>query len=301
MAAIVQLHPAVPAAPPGLGGSLPDSGCAGAPIASAIAQTFRAPAGDIPLLDWNGHPIDCSRCAHLALREAGQCEPGHSCMQDAYARRIDRFFRQHRDLAATHLEHPYFEVRAIAARYCDVFHLPPMVEDEDETVRLQVALRVPQRLLQRMVHDVHREVRIRVAQRLDEDHLGQLLKDPDYEVRKVVARRLPVSLLALLADDADLQVRLQVAARVEMPTLWRMAADPAPEVRRVVAERVPHGLLPLLARDEDWLVRWHVASRADAEVLRTLADDPDAEVRARVQERLAAATPVHGMEGVPHG
>ena len=65
-------------------------------------------------------------------------------MQDAYARRIDRFFRTHPRHANRHLDHPYFEVRAIAARYADLFHLAALMADPDETVRLQVALRLPE-------------------------------------------------------------------------------------------------------------------------------------------------------------
>ena len=71
---------------------------------------------DIPVRDWEGRPIACPDCEHAGLQAAGGCAPGRSCMQDAYARRIDRFFRSHRELAARHLGHPYFEVRAIAAR-----------------------------------------------------------------------------------------------------------------------------------------------------------------------------------------
>ena len=65
-------------------------------------------------------------------------------------------FKIDQRLAAQHLQHPYFEVRAISARYTDVFHLPALMRDPDETVRLQVALRLPQRLLQQMKHDEHR-------------------------------------------------------------------------------------------------------------------------------------------------
>ena len=97
---------------------------------------------DIPLLDWRGQPVDCAACAHQTLQAQGGCQPGRSCMQDAYARRIDRFFRAHRELAREQLRHPYFEVRAIAARYADPFQLPALLHDPDETVRLQVALRV---------------------------------------------------------------------------------------------------------------------------------------------------------------
>ncbi len=258
------------------------------------ALRWRAPEGDIPTLDWQGQSLDCSGCRYHALRgrpEPEGCEPGHSCMHDAYARRIDRFFRHHRELAREQLGHPYFEVRAIAARYADPFQLPALLNDPDETVRLQVALRVPQRLLRAMVGDPHREVRIRVAQRIDSDQLSRLVADEDYEVRATVARRLPVALLSLLVNDADLQVRCAVARRLEMPVLWRMACDPAAEVRCLVAERLPPALLAPLLGDAEWRVRWEAAGRAPAELVaqlqRLCRDDDDAEVRLRARERLA--------------
>lgn len=259
-------------------------------------ESGRAPAGDIPVRDWQGGPLDCAGCAHHALTLQGGCEPGHCCMQDAYARRIDRFFRRHPALAGQHLAHPYFEVRAIAARYADLFLLPRLRQDPDETVRLQVALRLPQGQLLALCQDPHREVRIRVAQRLDLAELGRLRHDPDYEVRTVVARRLPLALLPGLSRDPDEQVRRTVAARLEMPALWRLAADPAPAVRRLVARRAPLPLLPALAGDADWAVRWEVADRLDPatqrEPLQHLAThDEDAEVRLRAAERLTETPP----------
>jgi hypothetical protein len=198
-------------------------------------SAVRAPAGDIVAQNWLAEPIDCSSCPHQALLATQGCEPGHACMQDSYARRIDRFFRWHKELAAQHLHHPYFEVRAIAARYTELFHLPALMNDVDETVRLQVALRLPQRLLQQMKQDPHREVRIRVAQRLESEQLPAMVQDPDYGVRQWVARRLTVALLPLLAHDPEAVVRQEVAQRIEMPALLRMADDKDPGVRRIVA------------------------------------------------------------------
>jgi hypothetical protein len=252
-------------------------------------------ADDIPIQAWDGTPLDCGACAHAALRQAGGCEPGRSCMQDAYARRIDRFFRSHPSLADEHLRHPYFEVRAIAARHADLFRLPAMLDDPDETVRLQLALRVPQRLLARLRSDPHREVRIRVAQRLPDAELPTMMRDADYDVRRIVARRLPEALLPLMLHDVDTQVRTEVARRVPMPALWRMVEDAAAEVRRVVAERLPAPLLQALAADDDFLVRWTVAGRALGMVLERLRTDEDAEVRAQAEARwamLGAAVPV---------
>ncbi len=252
--------------------------------------------GDIPALDWQGCPLTeatCHACAHAALREGGGCEPGRCCMQDAYARRIDRFFRNHPQLANEHLAHPYFEVRAIAARHAELFRLPALLDDPDETVRMQLALRVPQRLLLRMVNDPHREVRIRVAQRIDATALPSMLRDPDYQVRQTLARRLPEGLLPLLMHDADLQVRLEVARRVQMPALWRLVEDPAPEVRRIVAERLPAPLLDALAGDPDWTVRWE-AARALGHVLERLLGDEEPEVRERAAVRRAELECTHG-------
>jgi hypothetical protein len=123
------------------------------------------------------------------MGEGQGCEPGHACMQDAYARRIDRFFRWNPMLSDDQLGHDYFEVRAIAARRASVFRLTALIKDSDETVRLQVALRLPQALLAKLVNDPHREVRIRVAQRLAPPELAALRHDPDYGVRQWRAPR----------------------------------------------------------------------------------------------------------------
>lgn len=244
-------------------------------------------SGDIAARHWQGGAIDCAGCPHRELAAQGDCQPGRSCMQDAYARRIDRFFRSHPHLAAEHLQHPYFEVRAIAARHADLFRLPALMNDPDETVRLQLALRVPQRLLAQMRADPHREVRMRVAQRLAEIELPTMLRDADDEVRKVVARRLPEHLLALLVRDPDRQVRCEVARRIGMPGLWTLSGDSQPEVRRIVADRLPGALLEPLGSDPDWLVRWTVAARAAGALLTRLLNDEEADVRARAALRWA--------------
>jgi hypothetical protein len=241
---------------------------------------------DIDARHWEGGPLDCFSCEHAALRAQGGCELGRQCMQDAYARRIDRFFRTHPALANEHLGHAYFEVRAIAARYADVFRLPALMNDPDETVRLQVVLRLPQRQLMRMRDDPHREVRIRVAQCLAVDQLASMLRDEDYHVRATVARRLPEALLPLLTADPDLMVRREVARRVRMPALWRMARDPEAEVRRILAQRLPAALLEVFVDDADLLVRWEAAARADGTLLARFADDPEAEIRERARAQL---------------
>jgi len=201
------------------------------PAASSLVrhQPVRAPVDDISAQHWQGGPIDCSVCQYaklLALGEGLGCEPGYACMQDVYARRIDRFFRWHPTLSDQQLSHPYFEVRAIAARRASVFRLGALIHDPDETVRLQVAMRLPQSQLARLVNDPHREVRIRVAQRLAPADLAALRHDPDYGVRELVAQRLPLALLSVMAFDPDRAVRMHVAQRLEMPALMGMADDP---------------------------------------------------------------------------
>jgi len=253
---------------------------------SSPLQEPVAPGGDIAPMDWQGAPIDCQACAFKHLLGEGRCELGRACVQDCYARRIDRFMRWNPELSNGLLDHPYFEVRAIAARHADVFRLPDLIEDPDETVRMQLALRLPQRQLMRLCHDPHREVRIRVAQRLDTANLSSMIKDPDYYVRQVVARRLPVALLPLLAHDPESEVRQEVAQRLEMPALLRLVDDPAPGVRRVVAERLPTPLLGKLALDPDLLVRWEVAQRAQPDVLVLMLKDADDEVRVAARQRL---------------
>lgn len=251
-----------------------------------MSQVVSAEWADIAALHWQGGELDCAACPHASMRLEGGCEPGRICMQDAYARRIDRFFRTHPDLANEHLGHPYFEVRAIAVRYADVFRLPALMDDPDETVRLHLALRLPQRQLMLMREDAHREVRIRVAQCLAVDQIASMLHDEDYHVRATVARRLPEALLPQMVSDPDLMVRREVARRVQMPALLRMTSDREAEVRRIVAERLPPALLDTFVHDDDLLVRWEVAGRALLAVLEKLIHDAEAEIRERARARL---------------
>ena len=51
--------------------------------------------------------------------------PLRSCVHDRYAKRIDRFFGTNPNLAIQYINHPYFEVRAVAAKYLDLFHVFP--------------------------------------------------------------------------------------------------------------------------------------------------------------------------------
>ncbi|MHB1229941.1 MAG: 4Fe4S-binding leucine-rich repeat protein [Halothiobacillus sp.] len=97
-------------------------------------------------VDWQGRAFDCQGCADEA-KPAGRCTLMQACVRDRYAKRIDRFFSWNPGLAKDYLDHPYFEVRACAVRHADVFHLPSMMDDPDETVRWSTAQRLTRRYL----------------------------------------------------------------------------------------------------------------------------------------------------------
>jgi hypothetical protein len=259
---------------------------------------------EIPEVDWLGVPLDCARCA---VRDAiadppVRCQRGHACVQDRYARRIDRFFRWNPTQANAYLSHPYFEVRAIACRYADVFRLRPLIGDEDETVRLSVAARLPLSHALPLRADPHREVRIRMAMRLEGRALMEMKDDPDYGVRLLVARRAPPALLVGLIHDAESEVRLEVARRLPMPQLLALCDDTELAVRRQVTRRLPRYLLSKMATDPAWEVRYEVAERAEAALAARLAEeDAEPEVRAMAAQRLAMLIEKAWREGSSHG
>ncbi len=225
--------------------------------------------------DWHGRTVDCLGCPHRALQAAARCRLQHACVQDRYARRIDRFFAWNPELANDHLEHPYFEVRAVAAKHADVFRLMPLLKDSDETVRWSVVQRLPPRYLRELRNDSHREVRIRVASRVEGGDLFAMRQDEDYYVRIVVARRLAVPLLELLMNDPEPGVRRTVAQRVNGACLASMATDPDAEVRLEVARRLPAEQLAGMQRDADCRVRYEVASRVAADRLPAMLADAE--------------------------
>lgn len=236
--------------------------------------------------DWQGNEIRCDTCRHRALAAEERCRPLRACVHDRYARRIDRFFAWNPLLANDYLAHPYFEARAIAARYADVFRLPLLLADPDETVRWNAVLRLPKRHLLFLRNDPHREVRIRVAARLAGADLKPMMADPDYYVRLVVARGVDPHLLPLMLRDPEPEVRRVVAGRIGADWLMPMAADADAGVRLTVARRLPAHQLAWLQRDPDWRVRFEVAGRLDTARLSEMQDDPDPLVRERVAERL---------------
>src|SRR5271155_4595762 len=93
--------------------------------------------------NWCGNDIDCAACVHRDLRAQGRCELKRPCVEDRYARRIDRFFDQNPSLAHLYAAPPLFATRARAAKHAGVFPLPPLLRDPDETVRWNAAQRLP--------------------------------------------------------------------------------------------------------------------------------------------------------------
>ncbi|MGO9547165.1 MAG: 4Fe4S-binding leucine-rich repeat protein [Rhodomicrobium sp.] len=237
-------------------------------------------------IDWQGQEIACDGCRHSELLAIGRCSLKHACVHDRYARRIDRFFNWNEALSNDYIDHPHFEVRAIAAKFADVFRLPPLLADPDETVRWNAVRRLPRRYLLLLRNDPHREVRIRVASLLDEADLSPMIRDTDYYVRIVAARRVAPLLLPAMMADEEAEVRRVVASRIEGEALFLMAADKDAEVRLAVVRRLEPGLLAGFHLDPDWRVRYEAASRLPAGVLSEMRDDPDDMVRDFVRKRL---------------
>ena len=251
------------------------------PAAINVAEVIRVMDGPLA-------PIDCvSVIAHEACPMEETCGLRWSCIQDRYARRIDRFFAMNPERANAALSHPYFEVRAVAAKYADLFRLSALLTDPDETVRWSVAMRLPLGQLHKLSRDPDREVRIRVASRISPAHLYPMIHDPDYYVRQIVAKRLPTGLLPLMASDPESEVRKVVAARADTTLLPRLARDPDPAVRLVAIERLPTGQLSALRTDPDWRVRYEVTRRLPVTQLGPLLMDEDSEVRQLAQMRRA--------------
>jgi hypothetical protein len=246
-------------------------------------------------LDWQGQKLCCDGCVHSELIREDRCRKKHVCVQDRSPSRIELFFKSNPGLANDFLTHPYFEVRAAAAKYADVFRLTALLSDEDESVRWNAALRLPHRFLLRLRDDSHREVRIRIASHLEGEELMPMMSDPDYFVRQIVARRIGIPQLKNMIDDPDPEVRHVVAQRIAPEWLVELIDDPDASVCLTLAERLaPAQLLPLRFHPA-LKVRYEVAGRVPVSALDAMRADADPLVRERVEERLLA--PVHQADG----
>src|SRR5262245_62145042 len=96
---------------------------------SLVARpTNNSEASDAEAFDWQGKPVSCRECPHKEIRSEATCDLGRICVRDRRARRIDRFFAANPTEAENYLDHPYFEARALAAKYASVFQLQPMLD-----------------------------------------------------------------------------------------------------------------------------------------------------------------------------
>jgi HEAT repeat protein len=238
-------------------------------------------------LDWQGRVICCEGCVHHELAQEDRCHQNHICVQDRSPSRIELFFKTNPGLANEFLSHPYFEVRAAAAKFADIFYLTSLLNDADETVRWHAALRLPRRFLLRLRDDPHREVRARVASHIEGEELVPMMSDPDYYVRQMVAQRIGTPLLKHMIDDPDPEVRRVVAQRIAADWLPELIDDSDSAVVLAVAERLtPIQLLPLRFHP-DFRVRYEAAGRVSLSAVTAMQNDEDPLVRERVLERLA--------------
>src|ERR1017187_4109241 len=239
--------------------------------------------------DWQGQKLCCDGCVHRELIREDRCRKTHVCVQDRSPSRIEQFFKSNPELANEFLAHPYFEVRAAAAKFADVFRLTALLDDADESVRWNAALRLPHRFLLRLRDDPHREVRIRIASHLEGEELMPMMSDPDYFVRQIVAQRIGVPQLKHMIDDPDPEVRRVVAQRISPEWLLQLVDDPDASVCLAVAGRLtPTQLLPLRFHP-DIRVRYEAAGRVPVSALDVMRKDADPLVRERVEERLIEA------------
>ena len=239
-------------------------------------------------LDWQGRKLCCEGCVHRELIQEDRCRQKLVCVQDRTPSRIEQFFKSNPGLANDFVSHPYFEVRAAAAKFADVFRLTAMLNDEEESVRWNAALRLPHRFLLRLRDDAHREVRVRVASHLEGEELAPMMSDPDYFVRQIVAQRIGVPQLKHMIDDPDPEVRRVVAQRIAPEWLLELVNDPDGSVCLAVAERLTPAQLLSLRFHRDIRVRYEAAGRVPLDGLNAMVEDADPLVRERVHSRLAA-------------
>jgi hypothetical protein len=237
-------------------------------------------------LDWQGREVCCAGCVHRELIHEDRCRQKHVCVQDRSPSRIEEFFKTNPGLANEFLSHPYFEVRAAAAKHADVFRLTALLNDEDESVRWNAALRLPRRFLLRLRDDPNREVRVRIASHLEGEELMPMMSDPDYFVRQIVAQRIGVPQLKYMIDDPDPEVRRAVAQRIPPEWLFQMVDDSDASVCLAVAERLTPTQLLALRFHPDIRVRYEAAGRVPVNALEVMRRDADPLVRERVEERM---------------
>uniref|UniRef100_UPI003F999700 4Fe4S-binding leucine-rich repeat protein n=1 Tax=Rhodoblastus sp. TaxID=1962975 RepID=UPI003F999700 len=127
--------------------------------------------------DWTGRAFSCEDCPHQEMRALGRCVLGRVCVRDVRARRIDKFFSGNPGLAGRYLDHPYFEVRTLAAKHASLFEIARLMSDKEAEVRAMVAMRLPLARVKDMRRDRDRKVRIACAMRLEGAELLAMAQD----------------------------------------------------------------------------------------------------------------------------
>ena len=82
-------------------------------------------------------------------------------------------------LAGAYIDHLYFEVRALAAKYASLFQIVRLMTDREPEVRAMAALRLPLSRVKDMRGDKDRAVRIACALRLEGADLVAMASDED--------------------------------------------------------------------------------------------------------------------------
>ena len=111
--------------------------------------------------------------------------------------------------------------RELVAKRIDPKHLPSMMPDEDENVRMEVAKRIDKSYLPRMMKDANPSVRMEVAKRIDQEHLPKMMKDPEWMVRFEVAERIDLTSLKRMLSDDDENVQNAAMVRLEKAGMLR--------------------------------------------------------------------------------
>jgi hypothetical protein len=159
---------------------------------------------------------DCNLCPfRCKTLPAGRCMPGDICLSAHSGRQIDRFFKINPEYANYYLHDPFWERRAIAARYASQNALAALIDDGDEVVRRAVAYRLPVDQLAQMLGDPDREVRMTVADRMNPADAVIMLHDPHWLVRYTVAWRVDAGALPCLLNDAEADVRTVAQERLK--------------------------------------------------------------------------------------
>jgi len=117
------------------------------------------------------------------------------------------------------------------------------------------------------------EVREEVAKRIDQDGLKKMIKDEDTAVRTIVARRIDKKYCKYLVNDKFPLVRKEVALKADQEVLIKLINDDMPGIRKTVAERIDEKYLPAMMKDKASSVMIAVAQRIDERYLPKMLKD----------------------------